>query len=375
MKMLRHIVLSVFLILIHCSRGFQYRYFSNAPLESILWGVDHRRSGHSPVDISLPLELKWEFRPSGGLGRSINAVDSLIYFGTKDGYIHFLHCRTGKKLRSYKIKKKSSVSCAVQDTLMAVVLRKDKPSLRMIDLLRNKTKWSHHIGDVEGEPLIYENVVYTGNVNGHIYAVHLTNGRILWERRLNIPLYSSFALKDNWMVISADDGRIFCLDRITGEQIWKTELASLVPATPVIGDSAVFIGTAQSACFALSIKDGALLWKFECDGNVFETGGFADNHFYFGTTQGSFFCLRADDGYMVWNHKMNDSIGTSPFIGTNHVVFCTLNKQIVILNRFRGDEVWRFELKNRIRTTPIIWKTVLITASEDRRIYGFSHPN
>jgi len=368
-------IIPFFLLMIifnHCRRGLKQTFFHPDSPQTVNWGVDESRTGFSNSTISPPLKLVWKHRPSGGLGRAIGAVDSLIYFGTRDGHVAFLHYRTGKKIKTFNIQKKSSVTCAILGSLLVVALQRDKPSLRVLDLQTQKTIWEYHVGDIEGEPLVHQNTIYIGNTRGHIYALQIESGQVLWENELHIPLYSSLVINHGRLIATADDGRLFCLSLKKGELLWQRKLPGPIHATPVMGEHAVWIGTTQARFFSISTLDGSIQWQFKSEGAVFEKASFVDGSLYFGTTQGFIYCLNAINGEVIWHTQLEGAVGTSPFIGNHHLVLGTLNKQIVILNRHRGEEIWRFSLEHRIRTTPLIWNSVLVVASEDRRVYGFS---
>lgn len=371
LKYIKFIFLFI-LIFIGCSK-IKIIPFDTAPLDIINWeqyGGNAARTNFHPGDISLPLKLKWRYDATSAIGKTMLAVDGILYFTTLDGRLYAVDISSGKKIGQKKIN--VDATSAYQDGNLIIGLRYGDETLFKYNLKTAKYEWKIDAGDIASEPLILpENIVVTALYN-HIDLYDAKNGVKIWQTKTPDQIRSSPALKNDKIVFGCDDGFVYAVEKLTGSIIWKFKTGASVQATPVIGDSIVYVGSLDKKLYAISLSEGKLIWSFQAGGQLFEAAAIDNIVVLFGSTDSKLYCLDRFSGKVSWTFEANSVISTSPLICQNKVIFGSLDHFYYALDLKTGNELWKYETKGRIRTNPVIWNKYLIGASENNYVYIFT---
>ncbi len=134
-----------------------------------------------------------------------------------------------------------------------------------------------HTGSLVANPIVVGGVVYVQDIYSNVYALELSSGRLLWERRFNEKLLSGPG--PNGVAVSADrvygltPHDAFALSRRTGRIVWlDRHLLNKGEGTfgmqPAVADGRVYIASQYGlsrgggVLMALRARDGACLWRF-----------------------------------------------------------------------------------------------------------------
>src|SRR5205085_1969823 len=114
------------------------------------------------------------------------------------------------------------------------------------------------IAHVEADPILTNGGAYAVSYGGDLAAVGLEDGRAAWRRP--IKSYTGIALIGSTLVVTDDDGLVWALDAQTGASVWKQEALKYrrLSAPIVVGDYIV-VGDFKGYLHWLSPKDGALV--------------------------------------------------------------------------------------------------------------------
>ena len=143
-------------------------------------------------------------------GTSTPAIDSgIVVAGFDGGKMAALDVRTGKLLWE------TSISAA-----------------------RGRSELERMV-DIDSEPMIVDGTVYIATFQGHVAAVQLETGRILWSSDLSS--YAGFSADDQNIYVSDEDSHVWALDRFDGTVLWEQEdlHARSVTAPAAVGDQIV----------------------------------------------------------------------------------------------------------------------------------------
>jgi len=119
-------------------------------------------------------------------------------------------------------------------------------------------------------PLIAGDRVFVGLDSGHLVALNLEDGRVLWESTIAEPKGRSElerivdvdadpVLKGGTLYAAAAQGRVVALDADNGQIIWSREIPS---TTGIAVDRAhVYVTDDESVVWCLERNSGAALWR------------------------------------------------------------------------------------------------------------------
>jgi len=164
--------------------------------EKIAWpqyGLDATRSRDVDLALRPPFRRVWtyhagslvEFPPAIGYGR--------LFFSTNSGKFAAISTHTGKRAWKRYTNRCVAASPALgpqqQGTVYAVFLNrppcnsgKSKDGRVMAFAVGNgRLRWQRTIGPSETSPLLIEDMLYVGDWNGWLWALHAKSGRVLWK--------------------------------------------------------------------------------------------------------------------------------------------------------------------------------------------------
>jgi len=109
--------------------------------------------------------------------------------------------------------------------------------------------------DIDSEPVVVEGVVYIATFQGHIAAIQLDSGRILWSRDLSS--HAGFGADEKNIYVTDENSHIWALDRFSGTTLWKQEdlHARAITAPGVIGDH-IMVGDLEGYLHWMDKKSG-----------------------------------------------------------------------------------------------------------------------
>ena len=73
--------------------------------------------------------------------------------------------------------------------------------------------------DIDSEPVIVDGVIYVASYQGHMAAVQLESGRIIWNRDLSS--YAGFSVDVNNVYVTDDNSHVLAFDRYSGTPLWE----------------------------------------------------------------------------------------------------------------------------------------------------------
>jgi alcohol dehydrogenase (cytochrome c) len=135
----------------------------------------------------------------------------------------------------------------------------------------------------EGQPIVYEGVIYVPTGEDDVFAVSVETGEILWEYQANLDqkintvccgwLSRGVALGEGRVYIGQLDGTLVALDQRTGARLWQTPVGNwkrgyTITAAPLYYDGLVITGISggeygiRGRIQAYDAKSGKEVWRF-----------------------------------------------------------------------------------------------------------------
>ena len=204
-------------------------------------------------------------------------------------------------------------------------------------------------------PLVSDNVLYVGTLQGKILALDLTTA----DLSEGLPPETKWDPLD---VVGSLGGGLSC---------GRVSKPMGMYGTPAVNNGRVYIGA----------YDGNVLYvttNGEVSGTKFETGGpivgsvvlYGDTLFV-GSTDGRLYALSLDlklkEG---WPFKTGGKIWSTPVVSDNVVYLASADHNLYAIDAESGNEIWRFETGAAIMSTPLVANAKVYIGGCDRKFYA-----
>jgi outer membrane protein assembly factor BamB len=199
-------------------------------------------------------------------------------------------------------------------------------------------------------------LVYVGSHAGILYGLSISDGSIVWKRKLG-PVSSQPLLLEGRLYVGTDDGAMFALDAGSGAVRWKfvTKGAILHPPA-VVGDMVIFANDADHV-YALDRDSGKWRWQYDRETpEEFTMRGHAGvvahgEHVFAGFSDGHVVALTSQSGDVVWVRSLAGSesqfvdVDSTPAVDATSLYAASASGGLYALDLADGTERWRFDVK------------------------------
>jgi outer membrane protein assembly factor BamB len=135
-------------------------------------------------------------------------------------------------------------------------------------------------------PVVYEDYIYIGDVNGIFYAVNKTSGKIIWKFKTFGKISSSAAVSKTNIYFGSEAHFIYNFDRLKLTKIWNSSERTAFGTSPVIfGDYLITSGNTGEVYFVLK-KNGDFRGSYFIGSKVNGKIKIHDNKIIFTTESG-----------------------------------------------------------------------------------------
>jgi eukaryotic-like serine/threonine-protein kinase len=173
---------------------------------------------------------KWKFDTGGQMYKHVQSspvvVNGILYCGSRNPFFYAIEAATGKELWRYSYGGSWVESSAVIKDNIVYVGSSDIKCVFAFEALTGKKLWECNFNEYAwSSPAYYDGVIYTGlatfnekeATGGKLAAIDASNGKILWEKEcgkstLMGGVVSSPLVIDNIIYYGSLDGKIYSLE-------------------------------------------------------------------------------------------------------------------------------------------------------------------
>jgi outer membrane protein assembly factor BamB len=254
-------------------------------------------------------------------------MEHTVYFACKNGNIYAM-TENGEIKWIYETNSIISSSPAVYAGVLYTGTLDG--TIYAIDISKGEKKWSLHTGGLcASSPVIYGGMLFIGSDN-IFYVIDIERGKKRWAYILEKPVCSSPAIYNGAIYVSA--GYIYCLDIINGAKRWIAEVeGDPLMETPVLTDNSIFVTTrvymkeldkTVGVLYSLEVRTAARQWAFFSWGSITEPA--VSGHFmYAGSGDGKLYAIDTGCGLQKWIYDTGSMITSSPAAGEECVYAVT----------------------------------------------------
>ncbi len=118
--------------------------------------------------------------------------------------------------------------------------------------------------DVDSAPIVFGDKIYVISSRGHLAAIDLRTGRLVWERQYSS--YRSMTLDGNNIFITDVKGHIYSIDRLNGLEQWsQLSLTNRKVTGPVVVGDYVVVGDFEGYLHWLNSETGDMVAQYQLD--------------------------------------------------------------------------------------------------------------
>ena len=212
----------------------------------------------------------WRTRVSSEILSAPQRDADIVVVRTIDGKVFGLDADDGRRLWIYDrtvppLTLRGTSTPAIDNGI--VVSGFDGGKMAALDVRTGKLLWEASIAaaqgrselermvDIDSQPTIVDGTVYIATFQGHMAAVQLESGRILWSNDLSS--YAGFSADEQNIYVTDEDSHVRALDRFNGAALWELEDLHIraVTAPGSVGDQIV-VGDLEGYLHWINKKTG-----------------------------------------------------------------------------------------------------------------------
>lgn len=238
-------------------------------------------------------------------------------------------------------------------------------------------------------PVYKNNTVFVPNQNGRVFALGITDGKVIWKKSTNNNISAQPNTIANALIVGSIKGDLEALDIQTGEILWHANVPSSLFAQPTIYDSVIYTHTHDGSVASFDAKNGKENWSMSNNVPEISLPGNSspivlNNTVMIGSEFGTVLGFTVDGGDRTINipiaiahgsspaDKMVD-ISADPMLYGNYLIFATYQGALVALDKDNGKMLWA--KKSSIINNIAINDDVIFTTQADSLLKAFDVEN
>jgi len=139
--------------------------------------------------------------------------------------------------------------------------------------------WKRSIGDgdlalnLELSSFMFDGMIYSIDGLGYLTVLDPAQGKILWDKALEINVSGGLGGDAKHLYFSSFDGELIAIDRHTASEVWRAKLSSEAISEPVSNGNLVAVQTVDGKLFNFGANDGILRWRYDSIGPLLSLRG------------------------------------------------------------------------------------------------------
>lgn len=198
-----------------------------------------------------------------------------------------------------------------------------------------------------GPCLVNDTIIIYTNAIGWVKAISTPTGSVLWQTRIEGPVYSTPLNCRGIIVLGSVDGLIYGINAINGAIAWKINAKGPVLAEGIAEGRFVYIG-GNKAFYKIDAQKGSVMWSFtSVDDLVQGAPALSGKSVFFGAWDRHLYSLDKKKGVLNWKwnngkpQKLYSPGNITPVCSANKVFIVAPDRYMTALDAETGKELWR----------------------------------
>ena len=236
--------------------------------------------------------------------------------------------------------------------------------------------WTFQVEEgIEASATIVQGVVYVAGLNGKLYALSLSDGKVRWTYDAGIEIKSTPAIYAGILYFGDEDGYFHALKPQSGEEIWKFRAeAGVTSSANFIGDK-VFFGSYDNSVYALNAKTGELLWNHLTGGYVHGTPVVIGETVAVTGCDGYLWMLRDRDGEVTRQVELGAYVAGSPAVANGQLFVGTFENEVLSIDLDKEELAWSYQHPKRhfpFYSSPAVTADQVFIGGRDKMLHALN---
>jgi outer membrane protein assembly factor BamB len=220
--------------------------------------------------------------------------------------------------------------------------------------------WRKEMGSLlEFPAVVWNGVAYVNNLYGHVRALSMRNGHVLWRARVGRRMASSPGLdpKHGLLVTtSMTPGSVKVLSMKSGHVRWTVSTGRAEPS-PVIRKGVAYLGAANGNVYALELKHKRVKWVFQGGAKITGSPALQGRRLFVGDYAGRVFALDSRTGRRLWTGSSGGGrvYGTTAVAG-GRVFAPSVTSGLTAFSARTGRVLWRIPVGAYLYSSPGVYR-------------------
>ncbi len=379
------LLLLLCLVLVGCatvkeSMSGVFDYFSG--------GQDNAEPPTPLVEYTPELDVKVFWKESVGVGadgRTLKLIPAIgagkIIAADREGVVEARDAKTGSLL--WEVETEIPFSAGPSLAAGRIILGSSKAKVVALNSENGEQLWENTVSsEILAMPVIAKGIVIVRTTAGEIVALDERTGRRLWSYEHSVPALSirgtgSPLIVGDKVIVGYDNGKLVALHLNNGKYIWeatiampkgRSEIERLVDldVDPIETGDTIYVAAYNGGVSAISVSDGEVLWRNDKISS--HTGLSYDNrHLYLSDSSGQVLQIEQRGGAGLWKQKeLSYRSLTAPVLYQDYVVVADYNGYVHWLSTRDGRQLGRVQISDSgIDTKPIVADGIVYVYAKD----------
>ena len=241
-----------------------------------------------------------------------------------------------------------------------------------LDMRTGKVIWRHVTphGKMAASPAIWRDELVVHGMDGHVWVLRRSDGRLLWHYTTGSPVESSPVVVDGVDVFGAWNGVVTALDLRTRTVEWRHEDGCKITSSVAVKGGTLYLGDYCGRLLALARTNGRLRWSRSVNGRVYGTPAVAGGRVFVPSSTGGSLTAFSTGGRYLWRRTVGSYVYSSPAVSAGRVFFGAYSGVFYALDVRTGATRWTVGTGGAISGAAVVVDGVAYAGSFAHRIVG-----
>jgi outer membrane protein assembly factor BamB len=245
-------------------------------------------------------------------------------------------------------------------------------TIRALDMRNGDVIWRHDTphGKMASSPALWDGEVVVHGMDGHVWVLRRSDGRLLWHYTVGSPVESSPVVVGGLDIFGAWNGTITALDLRTHRVRWRRSAGCKITSSVAAHGTTLYLGDYCGRLLALNVRSGALRWSRHVNGRVYGTPAVAAGRIFVPSSTGGSLTAFSTRGRFLWRRATGSYVYSSPAVDRGRVFFGSYNGVFYAVRASDGRTLWAHRTGGPISGAAVVVAGVAYAGSFAHRIVG-----